>query len=745
MRNVGIFAHVDHGKTTVVERMLLYTNLVRRPGEVHDGNATMDYLPQEMARGITINAAAITLPWREHEINVIDTPGHVDFTAEVERSARVLDGAVLVVDAVSGVQAQTLRVWAQCEKYGIPTVVFVNKMDREGADFGAAVASLRERLGSDASFVPVHAPVVSGDMHREFRAVRDLVSMKELTFGGEWGEEVTPGCARESADMAAARLGLVDELVGLDDAFLDALLEADIDYEAAPCAVEPDLVRDALARATRSRRAVPVLLGSAFKNKGVQPLLDAIVDYMPSPVDVGPVSAVRVSRRGGGVTSVRKHKHKHKPVAKSGASDPDGGGVQSVSRTPQASEPLTALAFKVAHIPQRGAVVYFRVYSGVLRSASTLFNSTQGVKERVSKLYKVYADDMEEVKEIGPGALGAALGLRDAATGDTVVAGNDKHPVVLAGVSMPPPVFFCAVEPESLAVQPELEKALAQVTREDPSLSVSIDEETGETILSGMGELHLEYIATRLRDELGVSCTISEPRVAYKEHLSVDAHMAYTFSTGPLSAGSLAAPGPAHQLNIELAVSAVGPALAPDADAVETWTVADGALDGLNREQREAVETGLELALQRGIVASLPLTGNAVELVGIEAADGDFSAVPAGVIAVGISKAMMALLAAHADAVSVMEPLMEMEVDVGEDYVGQVIADLNSPLRRGQVSGMQPLPGGQQRIWATVPLASLAGYSTAIRSLTQGNGTFSLAFKEYGPVPPSLVAQVLAP
>ena len=716
MRNVGVFAHVDHGKTTLVERMLVYSRSIAAPGEVHDGNTIMDYLPQEMARGITINAAATTLPWRDSEINLIDTPGHVDFTAEVERSARVLDGAILVVDAVAGVQAQTANVWAQTERYDIPTLVFVNKMDREGADYLSALDSLRSRLSASTHFVPVSLPVLDSSHDRAFAGVTDIVDMVSLSFGGEYGESVAvsdiPEGGKQWEAMLDARRELIDTLMDVDDVFVEHLLTAQEEespegaFEDNPTVVSPAALKSALARATSARKIVPVLPGSAFKNMGVQPVMDAVVDYLPSPGDVPPISARTLRDRKG---------------SKAGS---------LVSREPRTDEPLTALAFKVSHLGPRGAVVYLRVYSGVLKPSSTLFNGTKGAKERISKLYKVYADDMEEVSSLGPGSIGAALGLKVAATGDTLTLGSDKgNHVVLDGVHIPPPVFFSAVEPESLSVQADMEKALAQLTREDPSLAVHVDAETGETILSGMGELHLEYIGTRLKDELKIPCTITQPRVAYKETLTSPRQIEYAFRA-PAGGGGALDGGIAHELRVGLEVT-------PSPSGSQTSVdVHEDATDHLSREQEDAVHAGLALALQRGVIGSLPLTGVHIRLVDIDAEGGsDIGSIPPPILSVGISKAMYELLLQASDDVTIMEPLMDVELDVGEDHVGTVVSDLSSPTRRGLVTGVEPLSPSVQRIWATVPLASLSGYSTALRSMTKGNGSFTMAFRDYGPLP----------
>ena len=669
-RNIGIMAHIDAGKTTTTERILFYTGRSHRMGEVHDGAATMDWMDQEQERGITITSAATTCFWRDHRINIIDTPGHVDFTIEVERSLRVLDGAVCVFDSVAGVEPQSETVWRQADRYGVPRVCFVNKMDRIGADFDRCVSMIEDRLG--ATPLIVQLPV--GAEARYAGAV-DLVAMKALlwkdeTLGAEYVEAEIPA---DMADAAkAAREALVLAAVEHDDTALEAYLDGD----------EPDAdtLRRCVRKGTLAGAFVPVLNGSAFKNKGVQPLLDSVVDYLPAPSDVAAVEGVAPK------------------------SD------KSVSRASADEEPFAALAFKIMNDKYVGSLTFARVYSGVLASGTSVVNTIKGRRERVGRMLAMHANHREDIKEARAGDIVALCGLKNTTTGDTLC--DAAAPVVLEKIEFPDPVIEVAVEPKTKADQERIASALGRLAMEDPSFKVSVDGESGQTIIKGMGELHLDIIVDRLKREFQVGANVGAPQVAYRETIGRHSEVDYTHRKQTGGSGQFA------RLKLRIEPGRAGSGL-----AFESLVVGGN----VPREYLPAVEKGVASAMQGGVVAGYPMIDIAATLL-----DGAHHEVDSSALAFEIAARAAMREAMAGAAPRLLEPMMRVEVVTPQNVMGDVIGDINS--RRGQVQGMEPR-GPAMTVTAMVPLAAMFGYVNALRSITQGRGQFSMFFDRYEPVP----------
>ena len=679
-RNIGIIAHIDAGKTTTSERILFFTGVSQKLGETHDGQATMDWMEQEQERGITITSAATTCFWRKHRINLIDTPGHVDFTIEVERSLRVLDGVVAVFCAVGGVQPQSETVWRQADRYGVPRMAFINKLDRVGSDFRRCISEMEERLG--AKPVLMQLPIGIED---KFEGLIDLVEMKALMYPkgskdpAEIEEKEIP--AAMLAEAEAARSQLIEALADVDDELIEAFLEGR-DVTAAK-------LREVLRKGTIALKCTPVFLGSAFKNKGVTPLLDGIVDFLPSPLDIRPVSGL------------------------------DSKG-EMVTRPSSDDEPFAALAFKLMTDPYVGHLTFLRIYSGVLKSGDQVYNSTRETREKIGRLLKMHANKREELKEAYAGEIVAAVGLRNSTTGDTLC--DEAQPVVLEKLHIPEPVVHIALAPASKDEQEKLGMALAKLASEDPSFRVRTDEETGETIISGMGELHLEIIVDRLVREFKVQANMGAPQVAYRETITktVEVEGKHVRQSG----------GRGQYGHVWLRLEP----LEPGSGLVYETAVVGGTVP---KEYHNAVGEGaLEAANKGGVKAGFPVTDLKVTLF-----DGSYHDVDSSEMAFHIAGSIGIKEGMRKASPILLEPIMDLEVVTPEDYVGDVMGDLSS--RRGRVSGMEA-KSGFQVIKAEVPLSSMFGYSNELRSRTQGRATFSMQFGRYQPMPESVAADVVA-
>jgi len=679
VRNIGIMAHIDAGKTTTTERILYYTGITHKLGEVHEGAATMDWMAQEQERGITITSAATTAFWRDYRINIIDTPGHVDFTVEVERSLRVLDGAVAVFDSVAGVQPQSETVWRQADKYKVPRIAFINKMDRTGANFFAAVQSMRDRLGANP--VPVQIPIGSEE---NFTGVVDLVEMQAVIYKDDLGKEF------EVVDIPAELVEQAQEyqhqLIDAISHFDDEVLSAYIEDESS---VTSEMIRRAVRAGTLADEITPVLLGSAFKNKGVQLLLDAVVDYLPSPLDVPPVHGT----------------------------DPKSGGDEERPADPKA--PFSALAFKVMSDPYVGKLTYFRVYSGTLKAGDRVLNTTTGRTERVGRILQMHANHREERDEIMAGEIAAGVGLKSTTTGDTLAA--DSAPIVLESMTFPDPVISVAVEPKSKADQDKLSTGLARLAEEDPTFRVETDEETGQTLISGMGELHLEIIVDRLKREFNVDANVGRPQVAYRETVSKPAEGVqgkFVRQTG----GS----GQYGDAVINLYPQEPGAG----------YEFVDKIVGGkIPREYIPAVDAGIQEAMGSGILAGYPVVDVKVELV-----EGSYHEVDSSERAFKIAGSMAFKEAMKRAKPQLLEPMMAVEVTTPEEYLGDVMGNLNS--RRGRIESMNPL-GNAQVVKASVPLSEMFGYATDLRSMTQGRADFTMQFDRYEEVPQSIASEII--
>ncbi len=683
-RNIGIAAHIDAGKTTTTERILYYTGVNYKIGEVHEGTATMDWMEQEQERGITITSAATTCFWKEHRINIIDTPGHVDFTAEVERSLRVLDGAVAVFDAVAGVQPQSETVWRQADKYRVPRIAFMNKMDRVGANFLHSIQTMHDRLNAKSA-VAIQLPLGQEDQHQ---GVIDLVEMKAVRYldedlGAKF--EVIDVPPERAAEAAKARETMIEKVAeAAHEAGDDVLFEKYVHGEK-PTVAE---IKAAIRKATIAMKLFPVICGAAFKNKGIQPMLDAVVDYLPSPLDVPPTMA----------------------------NDPKTGEL--VPREPKDDAPFSALVFKIMTDPFVGQLAFIRVYSGMVKSGDTIFNTAKGQRERIGRLLKMHANKREEIKEIYAGDIAAAVGLKNVITGDTVC--DPSHPVVLETIQFPAPVIALAVEPKTKSDQEKLSNGLAKLMQEDPTFKVETDKDTGQTKISGMGELHLEIIVDRLKREFGVEANVGKPQVAYKETIrkSAKGHGRHIKQSG--------GHGQYGVCSIEIEP-------APGQGFVFENDISGGTIP---KEFIKPIEAGIREALDRGILAGYPVVDLKARLY-----DGSYHDVDSSEMAFKIAGSLAFQDAAKKAHPVLLEPIMKVEVVTPDDYTGAVTGDLSA--RRGHLEG-QISRGGTQIITALVPLSNMFGYSTDLRSRTQGRATYSMHFERYAEAPRNVSEEVVA-
>ena len=678
VRNIGIAAHIDAGKTTTTERILFYTGMSHKIGEVHDGAATMDWMEQEKERGITITSAATTCFWRNHQINIIDTPGHVDFTIEVERSMRVLDGAVAVFCAVGGVQPQSETVWRQANKYKVPRIVFVNKMDRIGADFFEVERQIKDRL--KANPVPIQLPIGAED---NFKGVIDLVRMKALV----WEDEAAMGSKYEIEDIPAE---LEEKANEYREKLMEAVAESDEELMEKYLGGEElteDEIKMGIKKATIAMEMVPMTCGSAFKNKGVQPLLDAVVDFLPAPTEV---EAIKGHYEDGTEVSVEST---------------DNG-------------PFAALAFKIMTDPFVGQLTFIRVYRGIIESGSYVYNTTKGKKERVGRLLRMHSNKREEIKELYAGEIGAVVGLKYTLTGDTLAAEEDK--VILERMEFPEPVISVAVEPKTKADQEKMSVALQKLAQEDPSFRVTTDEESGQTIISGMGELHLEIIVDRMLREFKVEAEVGQPQVAYRETIRKTVNQEYKYAKQTGGRGQYG------HVFIKLEPQEQG-------KGYEFVNEIKGGV--IPKEYIPAVDKGIQEAMQGGVIAGYP-----VEDVKVTLYDGSYHEVDSSEMAFKIAGSMAFKEAAKKANPVLLEPIMKVEVEVPEEFMGDVIGDLNR--RRGQINAMGER-GGNKIVDAFVPLAEMFGYSTDLRSATQGRATYSMEFDHYEEVPKNVAEEII--
>lgn len=686
-RNIGICAHVDAGKTTTTERVLFYTGLSHKIGEVHDGAATMDWMEQEQERGITITSAATTCFWKgmegqfdDHRINIIDTPGHVDFTIEVERSLRVLDGAVLVLCASSGVQPQTETVWRQMEKYSVPRIVFVNKMDRTGADFLAVVEQLSTRLGANA--VPIHLAIGAEE---EFAGVVDLIKMKAINWnesdqGMSFSYEDIPA---DMLDLANEwRENLISEAAEVSDEIMDKYLEgADISEQE---------IKTALRERTLNNEIILCTCGSAFKNKGVQAVLDAVIDFLPSPAEVEAIKGIK-----------------------------DDKNETEDCRQADDNAPFAALAFKVATDPFVGALTFFRVYSGVVKTGDSVYNPVKGKKERLGRIVQMHANDREEIKEVRAGDIAAAIGLKDVTTGDTLCDAN--HKITLERMEFPEPVISVAVEPRTIAAQEKMGLALGKLAAEDPSFRVITDEESGQTIISGMGELHLEVLVERMRREFGVDCNVGKPQVSYRETIrsTVEVEGKFVRQSG----------GKGQFGHVWLKME-------PLEEGKGFEFVNEIVGGSVPKEYIPAIEKGCKEQMDSGVLAGFPLLDIKVTLY-----DGSFHDVDSNEMAFKVAASIGFRKGALEASPVILEPMMKVEVTTPEENMGDVVGDLNR--RRGMIDGMDEGPAGSKIVNATVPLSEMFGYATALRSATQGRASYSMEFLKYNEAPDKVAATIM--
>ena len=682
VRNIGIMAHIDAGKTTTTERILYYTGINYKIGEVHEGAATMDWMEQEQERGITITSAATTCEWDDHTINIIDTPGHVDFTVEVERSLRVLDGAVAVFDGVAGVEPQSETVWRQADRYHVPRICFVNKLDRTGAEFHRCVEMIITRLHA----VPLVLQIPVGT-EADFKGVIDLIAMKALM----WPDDAEKGVAYDTVDIPAShaeaarewRDRLVETAAENDDALMELYLEG-----TEP--TEEQLIAG-IRRATLASKVTPVVTGSAFKNKGVQPMLDAVVRYLPSPIDVGAVEGHAVGKED-----------------------------EIIAREPDKDAPLSTLAFKIASDPHLGKLTYIRIYSGTLTTSSQVLNSTKGQKERIGKIYRMHANKREEIEKATAGQIVAVMGLKNTTTGDTLC--GPEAPVILESMNFPAPVISVAIEPKSKGDQERLGTAIQRLAEEDPTFQVRTDEETGQTIIAGMGELHLEVLVDRMKREFRVEANIGKPQVAYRETIrkKVDRHD-YTHKKQTGGSGQYA--------KVQIAIEPTG---AGDGGYEFENKVTGGRIP---REYIPSVDAGAQEAMEFGILAGYPLVDIKVTLL-----DGGYHEVDSSELAFKIAGSMAFKEAARRADPVILEPMMSVEVTTPEDYMGEVIGDLNS--RRGQIQAMEERSGARI-VNALVPLSEMFGYVGDLRSKTQGRASYSMQFDSYAEVPRNVAEEII--
>lgn len=686
VRNIGIMAHIDAGKTTVTERILFYTGRTHKLGEVHEGAATMDWMPQEQERGITITSAATTVFWKGSRINIIDTPGHVDFTIEVERSLRVLDGAVAVFCAVSGVEPQSETVWRQADKYGVPRIAFVNKMDRMGADFFAAVESIHAKLGANAH--PVHYPIGA---ENDFKGMIDLTRMKAYYFhdetkGADWDEQEIP--QELLAPCKKMRNKLLEELATIDesnDVFLNKVLEN-------PDSVTEEEINVALRKAVCENKVIPVLCGSAFKNKGVQQLLNSVVNWMPSPLDRGAVKGISLTK---------------------------GNYNEPIQIVPEDKGPFAALAFKIVADPYVGRLTYIRIYSGTLQKGTNIYNSTKDVKERVSRLLEMHANTRKERDEFYAGDIAAIVGPKSATTGDTIC--SPDTPLLLEKMEFPEPVISMAIEPKSKADREKLAHALSSLSDEDPTFRVSSNEETGQTIISGMGELHLEILYDRMMREFGVEASVGKPQVAYKETIFTPgkSQTKYVKQSG----------GRGQYAHVELEIE-------PNERGKGNEVVSKIVGGVIPKEYIQPTIKGIEEGLNSGVLAGYPLVDVKVAIV-----FGSYHEVDSSEMAFKICGSMSVKEAARKASASILEPIMKVEVTSPEVSLGDVLGDINR--RRGRILGQDGLKGGAQLIHAEVPLSEMFGYSTQLRSLSSGRATYSMEPSHFERVPAKIQEEIL--
>ena len=686
VRNIGIMAHIDAGKTTVTERILFYTGRTHKIGEVHEGAATMDWMPQEQERGITITSAATTVFWKENRINIIDTPGHVDFTIEVERSLRVLDGAVAVFCAVSGVEPQSETVWRQADKYGVPRIAFVNKMDRMGADFFAALDSIKVKLGANA--FPVHYPLGA---ESDFKGMVDLIRMKAYFFhdetkGADWDEQEIPAELVEKCQHLRAEL--LEELATIDESnetFLNKVLEA-------PETVTVEEINKALRKAVCENKLIPVLCGSAFKNKGVQQLLDAVVNWMPSPIDRGAVK---------GLSLMKNNYH------------------EQITIKPEDNGPFAALAFKIVSDPYVGRLTYIRIYSGTLQKGTVLYNSTKDIKERVSRLLEMHANTRKERDEFYAGDIAAVVGPKNATTGDTLC--SPDVPLLLEKMEFPEPVISMAIEPKSKADREKLAHALSSLSDEDPTFRVSSNEETGQTIISGMGELHLEIIYDRMRREFGVEANVGKPQVAYKETISTPGKSQTKFVKQSGGRGQYA--------HVELEIT-------PNERGKGNEIVSKIVGGVIPKEYIAPTIKGIEEGLMSGVLAGYPLVDTKIAIV-----FGSYHEVDSSEMAFKICGSMSIKEAAKKSSPFILEPIMKVEITSPEVSVGDVLGDINR--RRGRILGQEAMKGSAQLIHAEVPLSEMFGYSTQLRSLSSGRATYAMEPSHFEKVPNKIQEEIV--
>ncbi len=676
-RNIGIMAHIDAGKTTTTERVLYYTGRIHKIGETHEGASQMDWMEQEQERGITITSAATTASWKEHRVNIIDTPGHVDFTVEVERSLRVLDGAVAVLDAQSGVEPQTETVWRQATTYGVPRVVFVNKMDKLGADFLYSVSTLHDRLQANAH--PIQLPIGAED---EFEAIIDLVEMKAFFYSNDLGTDITVGEIPEEHRAQAEEYHekLVEAVAELDEELMEKYLGGE--------ELTVEEIKAAIRKGTINVEFYPVICGSAFKNKGVQLMLDAVIDYLPSPLDVPAIQG-------------------HLPDSE-----------EVVERHSDDSEPFSALAFKVMTDPYVGKLTFFRVYSGTLESGSYVQNSTKGKRERIGRILQMHANSRQEISKVYAGDIAAAVGLKDTTTGDTLC--DEKNLVILESMQFPEPVIQLSVEPKSKADQDKMTTALQKLQEEDPTFHAHTDQETGQVIIAGMGELHLDIIVDRMKREFKVEANVGAPQVAYRETFRESANVEGKFARQSGGRGQYG------HVWIEFSPNEEG----------KGFEFVNGIVGGVvPREYIPAVQAGLEDAIQRGVLAGYPLVDIKARLF-----DGSYHDVDSSEMAFKIAASMALKNAASKCKPVILEPVMRVEVVIPEEYLGDIMGMITA--RRGRVEGMDAR-GNAQVVRAMVPLSEMFGYATALRSSTQGRGVFSMHFDHYEEVPKSVSEEII--
>jgi elongation factor G len=678
MRNIGIIAHIDAGKTTTTERVLFYTGKTHRIGSVDDGTTVTDWMEQERERGITITAAAITANWGDYQINIIDTPGHIDFTAEVQRSLRVLDGGVVVFDGVQGVEPQSETVWRQADRYQVPRICFINKLDRVGADFYRALDSIKERLGANA--VPLQLPI---GREADFNAIVDLFKMKAIYWVDDLGltleERDIPA---EMLDEAkAARETLVERIAETNDELTHRFLESET--------ISVDELKQALRKATIAGTIVPVLCGSSLKNKGVQPVLDAVIDFLPSPKDIP------------SVVGTNPETDEHEP------------------RHTDDEQPFCALVFKIVADPYVGRLAYFRVYSGVVEVGETVQNSTKRRKERLGRVLRMYADRREELTEVRAGDIGATLGLKDSFTGDTLC--DPDRPIALEAISFPDPVIEIAIEPKSASDQDKMGEALRRLAEEDPTFRVRSDENTGQTLIAGMGELHLEVLVDRMLREYRVQANVGRPKVAYRETITKAVKIQGRFVRQSGGRGQYG------DVWLELEPREKGAGYEFE-NAIVGGTVP--------KEYIPAIQKGAKEAMESGVLAGYPMVDVLVRLV-----DGSYHEVDSNEMAFKIAASMAVKDGALKAKPILLEPIMQVEVIVPDEYTGDVIGNLSA--RRGQIEGMEPRPGGVQAIRSHVPLANMFGYATDLRSTTQGRGTFTMELEHYAQVPDNVAQEIL--